>query len=137
MVGYTPAIDVDMTKLSLLILFSNKNESISYSPAITVSVKSYLPPVRGKSFNFRLLSFSSPLKCASSKMRSSDFVSCVCMCPINPGWFCWAMVFAWLPAGTDNTFAILHGENKLQQRVLLHDCVKREHPPLVHSLAFH
>lgn len=65
-----------------------------YLPAITVSLRSYFPPVFGKSFSFLPLNFNSPLKWASSKIRSKDFVSWFCRCPF---------IFE-----TDNTSAITH-----------------------------
>lgn len=66
------------------------------SPAKTVSWRLYLLepvlPTFGKSFSFRPLSLSSPLKCASSRIRSRLLVSCFCM---------WPLMF-------DATIAILH-----------------------------
>lgn len=66
------------------------------SPAITVSCRLYLAapafPTFGKSLSLRPLSLSSPLRCASSRIRSRLLVSCFCM---------WPLMF-------DATIAILH-----------------------------
>lgn len=52
--------------------------NVCYVPAMTVSSKWYFPAVLGKSFNLRPLSRNSPLRCASSRMRSSERVNWFC-----------------------------------------------------------
>lgn len=70
-----------MTSIKIIYL---KNHH-AHSPAMTVSCRLYLEPglaTFGKSFNFRPLSFSSPLRCASSRILSRLLVNCFCMWPL-------------------------------------------------------